>query len=220
MKRRKQTFQRRRQPLAPFDRGRGRKLVRRQDFSFDWTSWHFPNWFGLLEPYRTRRLRVLEIGSWEGRSALFFLNYLPLARLTCIDTFAGGQEHRRTRANPRMPFLRTVEPRFDANTAAFEPPHRKDQGDSHRRACRSSAAAPPFRHRLYRRQPHRGRRLQRRHADLAADGARRARDLRRLLWDNAGTARQSQARRRRLPGIDRGPVPDVWQEYQLAIVKR
>ena len=88
-----------------------------KSFSFDWTSWHFPNWIKLLAPYRSRALRVLEIGSWEGRSALFFLNYLPRARLTCIDTFEGGKEHQ-VGADPKG-FLRQVEQRFDANTKAF-----------------------------------------------------------------------------------------------------
>ena len=66
-------------------------------------------------------MRVLEIGSWEGRSALFFLNYLPRARLTCIDTFAGGQEHRADAARNKSDahFLRTVERRFDSNTHEF-----------------------------------------------------------------------------------------------------
>ena len=88
-----------------------------KSFSFDWTSWHFPNWIKLLAPYRGPALRVLEIGSWEGRSALFFLNYLPRARLTCIDTFEGGKEHQ-VGADPKG-FLRQVEQRFDANTKAF-----------------------------------------------------------------------------------------------------
>jgi predicted O-methyltransferase YrrM len=92
-----------------------------KSFNYDWTSWHFPNWIPLLEPYRNRAIRVLEIGSWEGRSALFFLNYLPRARLTCVDTFEGGQEHRhaarRSAADARE--LRAVERRFDANTARF-----------------------------------------------------------------------------------------------------
>ena len=39
------------------------------------------------------RVRVIEIGSWEGRSALFFLNFFPRSRITCIDTFAGSSEH-------------------------------------------------------------------------------------------------------------------------------
>jgi len=38
-------------------------------------------------------VRILEIGSWEGRSALFFLNYLPLSRIVCVDTFGGNVEH-------------------------------------------------------------------------------------------------------------------------------
>ena len=90
-------------------------------FATDWTSWHFPNWTKLLESYRDRELKVIEIGSWEGRSALFFLNYLPHAHLTCVDTFAGGQEHQEAAAiNPEeAKVLRGVESRFDANTKAF-----------------------------------------------------------------------------------------------------
>ena len=86
-------------------------------FATDWTSWHFPNWETWLAPYRAHAARVLEIGSWEGRSALFFLNYLPRARLVCIDTFEGGQEHRA--AEDAEAFLPQVEKTFDANTSAF-----------------------------------------------------------------------------------------------------
>ena len=88
-----------------------------KDFSFDWTSWHFPNWFKLLRDYRGRNTQVLEIGSWEGRSAVFFLNYLPRARLVCIDSFEGGKEHRQSASSEK--FLRQVEKRFDANTREF-----------------------------------------------------------------------------------------------------
>jgi predicted O-methyltransferase YrrM len=88
-----------------------------KDFSFDWTSWHFPNWFKLLRSYRGRRTQVLEIGSWEGRSALFFLNYLPRARLVCIDSFEGGKEHRQSAGAAK--FLRQVEKRFDGNLRKF-----------------------------------------------------------------------------------------------------
>jgi predicted O-methyltransferase YrrM len=61
-------------------------------------------------------MRVLEIGSWEGRSALFFLNYLPRSRLTCIDTFEGGKEHQHADAETYLP---QVERRFLANTKPF-----------------------------------------------------------------------------------------------------
>jgi predicted O-methyltransferase YrrM len=87
-------------------------------FATDWTSWHFPNWVKWLAPHRDKPLRVLEIGSWEGRSALFFLNHLPRARLVCLDTFEGGQEHQA--ADDATTFLPQVERRFDTNTAEFE----------------------------------------------------------------------------------------------------
>jgi predicted O-methyltransferase YrrM len=87
-------------------------------FKTDWTSWHFPNWAKWLAPYQKRELDVLEIGSWEGRSALFFLNYLPRCKLTCVDTFEGGQEHKA--ADDAETELPKIEKHFDANTAAFK----------------------------------------------------------------------------------------------------
>jgi predicted O-methyltransferase YrrM len=88
-----------------------------KSFATDWTSWHFSNWMRWLAPYRATATRVVEIGSWEGRSALFFLNYLPHARLVCIDTFAGGQEHQA--ADDAEHFLPQVEKTFDTNLSAF-----------------------------------------------------------------------------------------------------
>jgi len=90
-------------------------------FSEDWTSWHYPMWMKLLGSYRNRSVRVLEIGSWEGRSALFFLNFLPRARVTCVDTFAGGQEHREAAAldSKEALSLKALEHRFDDNMNAF-----------------------------------------------------------------------------------------------------
>ena|SRR5215472_17578497 len=41
---------------------------------------------------RKAPLRIVEIGSWEGRSALFFLKYLPYSSIVCIDTFQGTPE--------------------------------------------------------------------------------------------------------------------------------
>jgi Methyltransferase domain len=88
-----------------------------KQFTFDWTSYHFPSWFGLLKKFRSRKARVLEIGSWEGRSAIFFLNYLPRCTVVCVDSFLGGREHLINRGSPR--FLRSVEKRFDSNIAEF-----------------------------------------------------------------------------------------------------
>jgi predicted O-methyltransferase YrrM len=42
----------------------------------------------MLAPWRHEPLRILEVGSWEGRSALFFLQFFPNATIVCIDAFA------------------------------------------------------------------------------------------------------------------------------------
>jgi hypothetical protein len=88
------------------------------DLTEDWTSQNFSVWADILQPLRAQQINVLEIGSWEGRSALFFLNYLSNCRITCVDTFAGGDEHRN---NPKWAsLLPEVERRFDANVARFK----------------------------------------------------------------------------------------------------
>jgi predicted O-methyltransferase YrrM len=38
-------------------------------------------------------MRILEIGSWEGRSACWFLETFPEATIVCVDTFQGSEEH-------------------------------------------------------------------------------------------------------------------------------
>src|SRR5262249_54573752 len=72
-------------------------------------------WSRVLSPLRQEPLRILEIGSWEGRSALFFLNFFPCATITCIDTFEGGH-HDYTAWAASLP---DVEKRFDHNLASF-----------------------------------------------------------------------------------------------------
>lgn len=86
-----------------------------KNFTTDWSSSHFANWERHLEALRDRAASVLEIGSWEGRSAVFFLEFLPKCRITCIDTFEGGSEYARYEAA----VVRTVETRFDSNLAPY-----------------------------------------------------------------------------------------------------
>jgi predicted O-methyltransferase YrrM len=62
---------------------------------------------------RTDPLRILEIGSWEGRSTLFLLTYFTQGHLTAVDTWGGSDEHQYN----AMQDLRDLEVRFDANLA-------------------------------------------------------------------------------------------------------
>jgi hypothetical protein len=84
----------------------------------DWTSHNFPVWTEVLRPLCGVPINALEIGSWEGRSAVFFLNYLRNCKLTCVDTFAGSDEHHDDPEwTARLP---AVERHFDANVARFK----------------------------------------------------------------------------------------------------
>jgi predicted O-methyltransferase YrrM len=82
------------------------------DFTTDWFSRFASVWTELLRRYPPTRL--LEIGSYEGRTACFLIDTCAAERdieLHCVDTWAGGVEH----DAGAMPL---VEQRFDRNVAA------------------------------------------------------------------------------------------------------
>ena len=101
--------------IRKIDKWRFRPWFRHGEFSTDWATSHFSVWRKVLAPLRGRGINVLEIGSWEGRSAIFFLNYLRDCRIVCIDTFAGGVEHQT--AGPFVAEVPLIEQRFDRNLA-------------------------------------------------------------------------------------------------------
>jgi len=70
--------------------------------------------------------RILEVGSWEGRSALFLLTYFKQGHLTAVDTWDDSDEHQYT----EMRNVRDVEARFDANLAPFKVRLTKRKGSS------------------------------------------------------------------------------------------
>lgn len=70
-------------------------------FTTDWSSRAFSTWSAHLSHLRKEPIKILEIGAWEGRGSLFFLNYFPRSALTCIDIFTLGND-----------------PLFDANVMA------------------------------------------------------------------------------------------------------
>ncbi|MDX2243246.1 MAG: class I SAM-dependent methyltransferase [Leptolyngbyaceae cyanobacterium bins.302] len=88
------------------------------EFTQDWFSINIPVWqHFLVHLVNLPDFKVLEIGSWEGRSTCWMLDNLllhPSARITCVDTFAGSVEHEVLCEQEQV---RTIEQRFDANIA-------------------------------------------------------------------------------------------------------
>src|SRR5919201_3356285 len=66
------------------------EIVARGTFSSDLVSRYIPTWEPFLRELEDRVARILEIGSFEGMSACYFLWRLPDARITCVDSFAGS----------------------------------------------------------------------------------------------------------------------------------
>lgn len=71
-------------------------------------------------------VEILEIGSWEGRSTLFFLTYFPQAHLTAVDTWVGGYEYQYNATGN----LGDLEARFDKNLASCASRLTKRKGSS------------------------------------------------------------------------------------------
>jgi predicted O-methyltransferase YrrM len=71
-----------------------RNFARDNDFKHDWFTANVPYWLDIFQKYglRSRPIRALEIGSFEGLSACFTLQQLPQAQLTCVDTWDGSDE--------------------------------------------------------------------------------------------------------------------------------
>ena len=92
-------------------------------FTTGWTHSNTQAWEALLLPWArllpSFSLSVLEVGSWEGQSALWFAKRLAPQRVTCVDTWKGGQDHR-TPLHESL--LLDLEARFDHNLIAAQLP--------------------------------------------------------------------------------------------------
>lgn len=65
------------------------------EFTTDFVGTNADNWAQWLSKFKGLPIHALEIGSWEGRSATWFLRNIlthPESTLTCVDTFYAGQD--------------------------------------------------------------------------------------------------------------------------------
>jgi predicted O-methyltransferase YrrM len=75
---------------------------------------------------RADPVRILEIGSWEGRSTLFLLTYFTNGHLTAVDTWAGSDQYEYNATSE----LRDLETRFDHNLSPCAERLTKRKGSS------------------------------------------------------------------------------------------
>ncbi len=87
------------------------------EFTQDWFSRFIPTWDWILT--RLKPSRILEIGSFEGRSACYLIEKCPSfvenrISITCVDTWEGSIEHKPGGTSESV--MTEVENRFDRNT--------------------------------------------------------------------------------------------------------
>lgn len=99
----------------------------------DWVTPHIPYWeviLGGIDPCAEHTF--LEVGSFEGRSAVWFIdNYMhhPSSKFISVDTWKGGEEVERT----KLPFdFKVIEQNFQHNIASCSYPLKIEihKGDS------------------------------------------------------------------------------------------
>jgi len=93
----------------------------RLELTSDWFSQNLPLLIDLIERKKLReeKLNVLEIGSYEGLSTVFFLTSLRSATVHCVDTWQGSDEHKNTLEEENS--FNEIECRFDSNLNAYLP---------------------------------------------------------------------------------------------------
>ena len=81
----------------------------------DWFSTNITTWNAIFKKFKliNTEPKILEIGSYEGCSAVFFLNYFKNSEVTCIETFRGSDEH------SKIDFT-TIKKNFLENTKKFQ----------------------------------------------------------------------------------------------------
>lgn len=103
-----------------------RDFAKENGFNRDWFSTSAPFWMEIFDRqgFRGRPIRALEIGSFEGLSSCFLLRQLPEARLTCVDTWAGSDEH------AGLDLIASTEAAFDRHVAPWRDRVTKHKGTS------------------------------------------------------------------------------------------
>ena len=80
-----------------------------KDFTTNWLTRDLDSWLAALAPFKDRPARVLDVGSYEGRSAVTFLELLPKAHVVSVDQFVFAE----------MDKGAAIEARFHKNTEGY-----------------------------------------------------------------------------------------------------
>lgn len=94
-------------------------------YTFDWFSNNIDRWEEHILPLKGKELKALELGSFEGRSAVWLLENVlthPKSHIICIDNFKASPEMKfltKTKHSPKLPSPVTIKKHFIHNTQPY-----------------------------------------------------------------------------------------------------
>lgn len=109
-----------------------REFAKRLQLENDWFTQNIPTWLIAFQKNnydKLTELDCLEVGSWQGLSAVFLLHHFERAKLTCVDTWEGADEHKSDSAKSEV--LKKIEQTFDSNLSGYKDRLIKYKGTSY-----------------------------------------------------------------------------------------
>jgi predicted O-methyltransferase YrrM len=65
------------------------------EFTADWFTHNIKEWSSLLSHFKNEVCSILDIGCFEGRSTLWFLESIPKSMVTAVDIFKETEEYKK-----------------------------------------------------------------------------------------------------------------------------
>ena len=96
-----------------YEKRKHKDYLKDKHISIDFFSSHAFNFYTILKKFK-RQFNYLEVGSYEGNSALFVANKFPNSQISCVDTWVKTEEYEK-----KINFS-TIEKNFDDNTSKYE----------------------------------------------------------------------------------------------------
>ena len=83
--------------------------------TYDFFSRNIFDWYKVLDKFKNKKFKYLEIGSFEGNSALFIIKYFKNSSLVCVDQWKQLDERDGSREGYEHLPIDTIERNFDDN---------------------------------------------------------------------------------------------------------
>tara|TARA_B110000090_G_scaffold6479_1_gene6731 strand:- start:41 stop:757 length:717 start_codon:yes stop_codon:yes gene_type:complete len=97
-----------------------RKFYNKKNYTFDFFSQNTFDWINILDKFKKKDFNYLEIGSFEGNSALFILNYFQTNSVFCVDPWIQLNKDNGSNEGYEDISIRDIEKNFDQNLKPHE----------------------------------------------------------------------------------------------------